>query len=97
MFFEMMAPTHPIDVANTMRFLTDPDGFVPAQTHAPSTNLSPGQKRRRRRRRGRRAHSGAVAPPHQSNGRQTATMNVSLDPEGPISTGRNGVIGESGD
>ncbi len=54
MFFEMMAPTYSIDVAETMRFLADPDAFSARQGQLSSAPMpTEGRRRRKRRRRGR--------------------------------------------
>jgi hypothetical protein len=93
-FFEMMAPTYPIDMANTMRFLTDPDGFVPSQAQSAAANQTLGQKRRRRRRRGRRIHTQANDTGTQINGdEQGADAGAESPRSRPVA--RNGVVRES--
>jgi poly(A) polymerase len=93
-FFEMMAPTYPIDMANTMRFLTDPDGFVPSQAQSAAANQILGQKRRRRRRRGRRIHTQANDTGTQINGdEQGADAGAESPRSRPVA--RNGVVRES--
>ena len=86
MFFEMAAPTYAIDSATTIRFLADPDAFIPPPGAAPPT--PGGRRRRRRRRRGRGRHGAAqhasavhsAAPTGDMNGAAHSSPHSSLDP-----------------